>query len=588
MVPSPTGPSRSPGRPRSAAGGPGPWGRRGVGLVALVLPLGLLAWLLRSPLMALDSGLWGPGDPWANGDFNGNFWCWFRTSEALGSGVEWLERIGWPEGGDRLLQSFPNRVDAWLIAPFFRPDRFAALWNLQAVLHLFLTLLATGVATRLAGATPVAGATATVLMATSPVLLHELAGGRMATFVFWPGILCLGLVAVARRGGSPSASAPRSPLALLVAFAAGVLLGVQALAYPFYALAIAVMALVALGLHSSPPLTRLLHGLLLLTGALLVCGPFAWKLLAATSAFTVHPPPAGYTRLPVAGLLGLSAVPERFRLHLLFVPLALASLLSARARPWSLGGALGILLAMGPTISWQVGEPGLTSPVAWLQVLFRPLERMHHPVRIAPLALAAGGMGIALALDDLWRVRLKGARGAWAAVMLATWATVPLQAGAVQRVTSWAIPAFPPGTSAARWLGAHGRGPVVDVFGGEHIAGLALQPWHRRRLLESAEGYHAPPATRWSGAMRRRIEVVQALQAGEDPGLEGLRLLAEPGFRHLLLVRRASSDEQDTHRPGAARRLLLHHLGLPEYQDAEASVFSLDSLPPGTGGDPPP
>ena len=218
-------------------------------LACFLAPLLVLGWSLRGPLGSLRRGLWGAADPWENGDFVGNVWCWWRQAERARDGTEWLEVTGWPGGGGALDQLFPNRVDAWMALPFFELEGWWLTWNAMAVAFIALSVVATVLAARLAGATRLAAASAALLLAMSPTFLHELGWGRMASFLFWPGLLALGLTAAATRA--------RGQLAWLAAGGAGAMLTLQAVAYPFHALATGVVVATVLVLATLPWRRRL-------------------------------------------------------------------------------------------------------------------------------------------------------------------------------------------------------------------------------------------------------------------------------------------------------------------------------------------
>lgn len=541
--------------------------------------MALAAWLLRSPLGSLDLGLWGPADPWRNGDFVGNAWCWWRTAEHVHTGVEWVERLGWPDGGDLLVYSFPNRLDAWLVAPFLDMDAFAAWWNRSAALHVALAVAAAALAGRLAGAHPVLAASATSILVLSPTLLHELAGGRMATLLVWPGVLALAAGARALRTRT-------RPGAVMWGATTGGLLALQAFGYAYHALVTAFLLVPPL---LAPPRDEAgapapSHRTVVATAALVtgaaVAGPYAMELWSLSDTLAVRPPPAGYTSLPLAGLFGLPVVPERFRVLPVTLLVLLACLGSRRARPWVLSSTLGFVLAVGPEPVLTPGQPPLWSPLDVLSDHFSVLARMHHPVRIAPLALSAGTVAVALGLDDALRTRSRLARAvAIGAALLLPALALPMS-GPVSRVTTWASPTHPPGIGAARWIADHtdpDQG-VVDVFGGPHIAALSLQPWHRRPLLETAEGHAPPPASAAQGGLRTRLSTVEALARGVPPPEAAWKDLSRDGLRTLLFVERFPAP------PQARTALALAQEAGCEvvFEDDEASVCV---LPPPTGGD---
>ena len=538
----------------------GGWAREGACFLA---PLAVLGWSLRAPLARLTAGPWGAQDPWGNGDFVGNLWIWWREHELVARGRDWFAATAWP-GDPGLLAAFPNRLDAWEALPLFRLEIWWHAWNALAVAFLVLAVLATVAAARAAGASRPAAVVGALLLIASPTLLHELGWGRLATFQFWPGLAALAAIAGAGRRA-------RGHGALALAMGAGLLIAVQGLAYPFYALAAGAVGATALGLTPLPWRER---GWLLATVvAVAVLASLAWFLpeWPALAATVQAAPPAGYTCLPAAGLLGLAGVPERFRLLPLAVPLGLLALGSQRARPWAVAGLLGVGLALGPRVVWLPEGRELPSPLSWLMALSPWLARMHHPVRVAPFGLAALAVAVSLLLDPAAERPRRGLRWAGLAAVLA-WAVA--NQGAVARVTAWDQPGLPPGSGAARWLASEGSGPVADVLSGHHKAGFTLQPWHRRPLVESLQGYTAAAGGGWSQEQAEIAEIIGAIARGEAPGEAGFAVLRGAGIADLLVVdRRASRTGAPD--PGPARGVLSAALGEPAYGDSEAWVWRL-------------
>lgn len=530
-------------------------------LACLGAPLGLLAWALREPLAALGRGPWGAQDPWGNGDFVGNFWIWWREAEAWSAGRDWQQATAWPTGAGPL-EVFPNRLDAWLALPFFSLERWWVAWNGLAVAALATAVLLGVAAARAAGASRIAAAVGTLLLAASPTLLHELCWGRLASFQFWPGIGALACAAAALRAARPAPA---------WAAAAGVLLGLQVAAYPFHGLAAGAMTAVVLLLSPGPgPRRTLLLGATAAAAAA-TCLPWLLAEAPALAAKVAAAPPAGYTALPLAGILGSSGVPERFRCLAPALPIALVALADRRARPWAVAALVGLGLALGPAIAWLPGRPALPSPLSWAMALSPWLARMHHPVREAPLGLAAAAVAAALLLDPAPGRRLRWARGlGLAALLAAALAVLP----ALGRVTAWDQPGFPPGIGAARWLAGRGDGPVADLLSGEHKAGLSLQPWHRRPLLESIQGYAPTPGAPWGVEHAALADLATALGRGEDPGDEGAAALAGAGLTALLVVDRRPCRPTAPD-PGPATAILRARWGEPAYADDEAAVWTL-------------
>jgi len=421
---------------------------------------------------------------------------------------------------------------------------------------------------RVAGASWRAGASAALLLTASPTLLHELAWGRMATFLFWPGLLALGAAAGALRAREPVGR-------WLLGLACGALLGLQLLGYPYHGLVAGLLVLPVLLLCPGARDRRAVLVAVAIAGAL-VAAPWLLSTADALGELARGAPPAGYTSLPLAGVLGLPSVPERFRLLPLALPLALVALWRPRARPWALAGLLGLLVALGPRPCWDLASGSFSGPLDWLMGSLPLLARMHHPVRCAPLALGALAVAAALLLDPLGRgLRRPGwQRGLGAAGLASLWVLGLAYAGATERVTSWRQPASPQGIGAARWLRNEAQGPVIDLMSGQHMAGLSLQPWHQQPLLETVVGYAPAPGGSWTAQQQASAATVAALATAQDPSGFALTQLRQAGFRHLLLVAR--------HPPGteapdldAQHRLLQARCGRPQYADDESWVYDL-------------
>lgn len=409
-------------------------------VLAGLMPLAVLGWGLRRVLPTLGTGLWGPADPFRNGDFNGGWWLWWASHRGTTDSPGWA-LLDWPHGVDSLAAVIPNPLDMLLLGQLGPPS--VAGWNGVQLAHLVLALLATVGLARAAGAAWWAAGAAATLLAASPVLLHEVAGGRPSNLIVWPGLLAL--AALIRGRG----------------VAAGVLAALQGVAYAWHGL---VLVLVAL------PLIRRWRPALVagVTGALLVAPYVAW-LVDGLGQVPVDTPQVGYTHLPGAGLFGLGGVPPRFRLH----PALLLAVLPGLRWGWRLGlaGGLGLLLAMGPELEWSLGQPLATGPLAWLQWAVPPVNRLHHPLRAVLLALPLLCGAVALGLTHLRGGRLLGA----VVVALACAAHKPMD-----QATTYGQP----GTPDFADLGAPGDGPVVDLQGMHHRTALALQTVHGRPLLE--------------------------------------------------------------------------------------------------------
>ena len=416
-------------------------------VAAALIPAGVLAAGLRGPLSTLGQGLWGPADPWQNGDFNGGWWLWWASSEAWRGRPRWGD-VGWPGGVDTVAPIIPNPLDMAILGLAGPPTALA--WNLVQLGHLLALVVASYALCRVAGAGRWAAAAAGALLAASPVLLHEVAGGRPSNLVVWPGVLCLAALAGGRTWKA--------------GVLAGLLAALQGVAYAWHGL-----ALVAVGM----PLVRRPRVILagVISGALAVAPYLAW-LAGGLADMPTDTPPAGYTALPLAGLVGLDSVPSRFRLH----PLLLAAALALGWRGgwrWLAGAALGLALAIGPAPTVQMGEPFAAGPWAWVAWIWPGANRMHHPVRITLLALPALAAGLAVGLQSLpgrWRAATGGLAVAAALAWLAP----------IEEATTYLQPTAPPFAEVA----LPAEGPVVDLLGMRGRCALSLQTAHGRPIAE--------------------------------------------------------------------------------------------------------
>ncbi len=449
-------------------------------ILGCLLPLAVLAWGLRRVLPTLGTGLWGPADPFRNGDFNGGWWLWWAAHEA-GQGAPGWERVAWPDGAGALAGVIPNPLDMLILGTLGPPEVLA--WNGVQLGHVVGALIATVVLARAAGAPWWAAGAATSLLAASPVLLHEVAGGRPSNLVVWPGLLAL--AALVRGRG----------------VAAGLLAAVQAVAYAWHGLVLLVVGL---------PLIRAKRPALVAVavGALAVAPYLAW-LLGGLGDVPTDTPQVGYTNLPGAGLFGLESVPPRFRLH----PLLLgAALLGAwRGRAFVVAGVLGLALALGPQLEWTLGHPQATGPLAWLQWALPPVNRMHHPLRAvllaAPLLCVATAVGLGA---------VRGGRVLAAGLVFAgCWWDKPMD-----EATSYDQPTRPDFADAA----LPGDGPVVDLLGMHHRTALALQTVHGRPILEPL--VFVRPGDGVQGAVDRFVRTGQVA-----PGL--WQALSSAGFEQV-------------------------------------------------------
>ena len=449
--------------------------------IAGIVALGLLA----PQLSTFGSRLWGPERPWSHRDFLGAWWLFRSSADVTGA----LAGLSWPDGAGPLAQSIPNPFDALLLGPLVARAPFPLWWNLLQLGHHLGNVLAATWLCRCLGARAGSAAVAGALVAASPLMLHEIAGGRTLSGAVWPGLLGLALLL---RGQS---------------IAAGLFIGVQGLFYIYTGMLVGMVAL----------LLRPSWGLF---AAALPIAPYLWWLAPTWAPSHARPPDAGFTRLPLAGLLGLGAVHERYIVHPLLL-LGLPASLRARGG-WRL--ALGILLiglvALGPTLTWADRQPLMTLPLSWAAALWEPLGRLHHPIRAGLVLVPLLAVGLTRLLD-----RLPG--GPALLLLVLPWAH------AVQMAAPTVALSDPAGIDAARWLALHGEGAVVDLTG-QHGDALALQPVHGRPILEGlrrASPAGAPPSDRLRGA-------VEPWLRGEQVAPSTLAELHAAGFTHVLAVPR--------------------------------------------------
>lgn len=455
--------------------------------------------VLAPRLPALAAGIWGPESPWTHFDFLGGWWLWWAAARP---GSELLLQCA-PTGILPLKHHFPNPFDAWV----FGPLAFAAgpagarpwlVWNLVQLGHHVANVASAALLTRALGGRPTGALAAAALVAASPVMLHEIAGGRTLPGAVWPGLLALW----ALRRGAPGW--------------AGLLVGLQGLFYLYTGLLFGVLAAVLL----PKPRPSAAGVLRLLLAVVIVWVPYLVWLAPVAAALQPSPPPAGHTALPLAGLVGLPGVPERFRLHPLLLAAGALGLLRLRSSALVAAVAVAGLVAVGPLPSLALDGPLFVSPVAWVQWAVPGLSRMHHPVRaalvLAPLLAAA------------WGAARWGERARW--VVLGGSLVLALgNARTTQLAPTWGAPATPPGAEAARYVAAHATA-VVDLTGAGDAA-LGLQPLHGLPMLEAVR--RASPKSP-CGALRRRVD--GWLAGTRQPGLR--EDLVAAGYSHLLAIPR--------------------------------------------------
>ncbi|MEC7948330.1 MAG: hypothetical protein VX265_12255 [Myxococcota bacterium] len=438
--------------PSPASAPPSPW--KGAGLAALGAVAVALV-LLERPLRAFGDGLWGPENAWHNRDFLGAWWLFWDSSTPTNG----LALQNWPDGALALQHHIPNPFDGWLLGPSLWGLSFPLWWNGMQLVHHLLNVAASAALARTAGARVGGALAAGALVAGSPVMLHEIAGGRTLSGAVWPGLLALAFLLRGR------------------GVLAGLLIGIQGLCYLY---AGALFGLVALMLRPLPGLAAV---------ALPMAAYAAW-LWPLASGLHGKPPPAGFTELPLQGLLGLDGVPERFRLHPgLLAGLPGFGLVMLRGDQkmgmrWLAVVMVTLLVAIGPTPGLGVGEDLFTSPLAWLMWALPGAGRMHHPLRAALLLVPLLAVGVSLLL-----ARFPARLGAIPVVL------VFLGRSPVEQAVPWGVEPGPPGADAVAFLSGAPAGAVVDLTGAGDAA-LGLQPLHGRAMLE---GLRRPTPPRRGG-----------------------------------------------------------------------------------------
>jgi len=423
-----------------------PWMRE---LAALAVPVAVTFFGLARVLPTLSEGLWGPEEPFLNGDFNGGWWLWWAMSEHWRGGEPWA-LVEYPAGLVTIAPWFPNPVQMGLLGLLGAPTPLA--WNLVQLGHVALLGVATVVLARVAGARPLVAAAAGALVASSPVLLHEVAGGRPDNLVVWPGVLAL---AALWRGGRRWA------------VVAGLLAAVQGVGYAWHGVA---LILVGLPLVRRPRDAALAAGV----GLLAVC-PYLMWLRDGLTAVPIDAPPDGYKAMPLAGFWA-SDLPGRFLVHPLLLP---ASLLALRGgRRFLAAGLIGVVLALGPEIAWNPGGESVAGPWAWVAWAIEPAARMHHPIREAMVALPLLATAVALGLE---RMR----HGPWIAgalLLSGFWFGRQLDGAAAYGMTP-----------EPHYSDAAIQGPAADVCGVQHATHLALQTVHGQPLVEGLGTHRKAP-----------------------------------------------------------------------------------------------
>jgi len=478
-------------------------GRRTV--AAVLVALVVAVWLVRGPAATLWWTSWGPDQPWDHRDLLGALWLWH--AEGHGGTAAWLALQNHPDGAPGVRHHIPNPFDAWVFGPLVAQlgGSVRGWWGGVQLAHHLANVGATVVLARAAGARMLGSVAAGVLVAATPVMLHEVAGGRGLSGAVWPGLAALALLL---RGNSVWA---------------GVLVGIQGL---FYLYTGALVGLVALVLRPSWGLVG---------GAALVMGPYLAWLSPLLGGLHGRPPPADYSILPLAGLWGDLDVPARQRLS----PWVWVGLLAGVAtRRWRWVAVVGLALgvALGPTPGARTDVAVVASPLAWLMLWVPGLGRMHHPVRAVLLAVPL----MAVVGGRRWpRVAMVAAVGA------------VVGGAAMEEAAAWGEVRSRPGMAQAHWLADHADGAVVDLTGAGAEA-LALHMVHGRPMLE---GLRKPMGPTRAGRLRQRAD--GWLDGKSQAGLRADLLAA--GFSHVLVVDRGQGLGDDV------RAALEADLGPPVY-----------------------
>ena len=465
-------------------------------LAAVLTACAVAIALLNRPLLQMDTLIWGPADPWNNGDFLGAHWLFWALSQPGDAAA----LLSWPWGEPSLISAFPNLLDAYLLGTIITSSDFPLGWNVMMVGHHLLNVSATVVLARAAGARGLHAAAAGALVAATPIMLHEHALGHTLTAAVWPGLFGLAAL-MAKRD-----------------IQAGLWIGLQGLVYLYTGLAVGLVAL----------LVRPCRGLLT---AILVMVPYLWLLVPQLEAASAMGPPDGYTSLAVDSLWGGSG-----QFHIRLQPLlglGIAALFlgpkaSGRARTRLLVAAVCLLaVALGPDIFLHRGEePVSGSPLA---LIFQVpgLTRMHHPIRLAMLAVPLLAVASALAFHrrrSVWALSIIGLCGL-------NWKTI-------DNTAAWSASADIPGHDAGAWLADHASA-VVDL-GSDSMEALSLQTVHGKPILS---GFH-PRSQPRPGVDRSVYERLSRWSVGvHQPTLPAR--LKQLGYSHVVVVDRGPGKTPD-------------------------------------------
>ena len=485
---------------RGVTRSPDSWSSTGVSedrrqtLLACVTACAVALALLVRPLQHLDAVVWGPSDPWNNGDFLGAHWLFWAVQQPGDAAAG----LFWPWGELDAWTSFPNPFDAWILSGITERAGFPLGWNLMMLGHHLLNVIATVLLARAIGLRTLHAAASGALVAATPLMLHEHAMGHTLTAAVWPGLL--GLAALCAGRGA----------------VAGLWIGIQGLTYLYTGLMVGVVALIL----------RPTRGLLL---AILVVAPYLLHLSPQLEAASAVAPPDGFTSLPIDGLMGSA---QQF--HVRLFPVVILGVLAVRFgqhRAWAcravLAAALLILIALGP--SWILHRGGGEWMMSPLQLLFDVpgLDRMHHPIRLAMLAtplLAVASMAT-----------LNRQRAIWALGGLLLCGT---QWRVIDNTAAWSAAGEVPGAEAAAWLEENATA-VVDL-GSSHMQSLSLQTIHGKPVLA---GLHPranpPPHVDRSLLIRVNLWATGQVQRGLPARLKQL------GYSHVVVIDRGPGRTPD-------------------------------------------
>ena len=497
-----------------------------------------------------------------NVDLWGTLWFHWWMDHALSLGLNpnhssWLFH---PIGKDILADTGSNLVDAVLALPFRHLFGYPAYQPWLAAVVLVGNGLCFAPLARQQIADPVAAATATLLFAMNPAVLHELAEGRMAQALLWglplATLALLQLGARARAGEGPGW---RPVLLLGVAFA------LQAWIYWFMAVFMAVgfcwlLLFEAWGARRSGP--RGWGGLFVGVGlaallAVLLAAPALVQVLAQAKE---HALPGMIAPVSGAGAAGidpgaLSALNNRvfgaipFRgpgPYVLDSPvwaggLLLALLLGADRGRWTGLAIITALFAAGPAVGdlSKEGVPMLPYLWAWRAVPF--LGRLWFPERVLAVTVVGLCLGGGLALAWL-RARLP---------RLAPFLPLGILALAVgERVWHHHLPLERTTLSNAgiyELVGEEGGGIVELPLGMARIS-IAMQPIHQQPVF-GGMGENVPELL--PRGWRERLDnplILAFQQAWTDPREQspvdpsGRAALVSDGFRWVVLDRAALEE----------------------------------------------